>query len=191
MDGHVKYAVSQNTVFKREDHVFFFFKKRIGQCVSRTPDNRCLVKVWTQAKLQSYVKHHIDAIARVHSALVTMLIADWVSLMTQAKETVFQTQSYEATLIRLRIVRRETGGRQLQSRSSRACGVSRRRRKQAALKPEPSRQPGLHLERSMPNTIEDLRTPYRVMGNIWLLAQLREELGQLESFGSDSTCREK
>ena len=57
---------------------------------------------------------------------------------------------------------------------------------QRALKPEPSRQLGLHLDATlttqtrrrymstMPTTTEELRDKYAIMSNMWLLAQLRQ-----------------
>ena len=58
--------------------------------------------------------------------------------------------------------------------------------KQKALRPEPARSVGIHLDSSLsiqtqrrfmsnvPTTIEDLRTKYKVMANMFLLAQMRQ-----------------
>ena len=58
--------------------------------------------------------------------------------------------------------------------------------KQKALRPEPSRSVGIHLDSSlsiqtqrrfmakMPTNIEDLRTQYKVMANVFLLAKMRQ-----------------
>ena len=58
--------------------------------------------------------------------------------------------------------------------------------KQKALRPEPARGVGIHLDSSLsiqtqrrfmssvPTTIEDLRTKYKVMANMFLLAQMRQ-----------------
>ena len=50
---------------------------------------------------------------------------------------------------------------------------------QRSLKPEPSRQMGLHLDATLTiqtrsTTTEDLRDKYTMMSNMWLLAQLRQ-----------------
>ena len=63
---------------------------------------------------------------------------------------------------------------------------AREEKDQKALKPEPARQLGLHLDSSltiqtkrrfmsnMPTTTEQFRAKYRVMSNCWLLSKLRQ-----------------
>ena len=113
----------------------------------------------------------MDAVARGHGELITMVACDWQSLMTQFKqkyglhihETRLPAQSYfEACEEKL------ADGLLYPETLAQVVSLAEEN-KQKALKPEMSRQMGLRLDKSavfissMPNTIEELRSKCQVM----------------------------
>ena len=158
-------------------------------------------KTWNQAKLQSEAKQKVDAVTRAHGEPITMLACDWVSLMNQFKskyimqihETRLPAQSYfEAYEEKLQ------DGLLYPETLARVISLAEEN-KQKSLKPEMSRQMGLHLDNtltiqtkrrfisSMPGTIEELRNKYQVMTHMWLLAQMRQPTRPIYSDLKEST----
>ena len=103
-----------------------------------------LVMVWNTAKVQRDTKVQIEAVHKAHGEPISMVTADWVSL--------------------LRTFRAKYGNNI-----------------------HPSRLPvGIHLDSTLtiqtrrrfvstaPTNTEELRTKYKIMTNMWLLAQMRE-----------------
>ena len=160
-----------------------------------------LKKTWSQAKLQSEAKQKVDAVARAHGEPITMLACDWVSSKNQFKskygmqihETRLPAQSYfEAYEEKLQ------DGLLYPETLAQVISLAEEN-KQKSLKPEMSRQMGLHLDNtltiqtkrrfisSMPATIEELRNKYQVMTHMWLLAQMRQPTRLIYSDLKEST----
>ena len=72
-------AESAKDAFGVDPEISFPHKKELAK----------LKKVWNQAKLQLDAKQKVDAVARAHGELVTMLVCDWRSLVTQFKKIRF------------------------------------------------------------------------------------------------------
>ena len=129
------------------------------------------IKGWILAKVQAYTKLTIDAIAKAQGEPLTMLPADWTSLMVQ-----FNSKNWISDE---EVQPRGTG--KLSNKS-----LLPEEEKHANSKAELSRELGVHfgsslaIERrwryisSMPNSMDDLRTNFSVMSNMWLLAHLRQ-----------------
>ena len=147
-----------------------------------------LKKVWNQAKLLGDAKQKVDSVALAHGEPITTLTCDWISLMNQFKqkygphirETRLPGQTYfEAYEEKL------ADGLLYPETPAQVISLAEEN-KQKALKPEVSRQMGLHLDNtltiqtkrrflsSMPATIEERRNKYQVVSHLWLLAQLRQ-----------------
>ena len=145
-------------------------------------------KAWSSAKIASETKEKIDAVHRAHGEPVQMLEGDWVSLIRAFKvkygknihPSRLPAQSYY-----------ESYEEKLSNTTWRAEPLThvvslQEEEKQKALRPEPARSIGIHLDSSLsiqtqrrfmssvPTTIEDLRTKYKVMANMFLLAQMRQ-----------------
>ena len=114
-------------------------------------------KAWSSAKIAAETKEKIDAVHRAHGEPVQML---------------------EGDLIRAFKVK--------YGRSIHPSRLPQEEERQKALRPEPARSVGIHLDGSLsiqtqrrfmssvPTTIEDLRTKYKVVANMFLLAQMRQ-----------------
>ena len=117
-----------------------------------------------------------------------MLNSDWTSLMRKfrdqygkhLKEEDLPVQSYYEQF------EESLADGCLQAERLTHVVSAREEKNQKALKPEPARQLGLHLDSTltiqtnrrfmsnMPTTTEQFRAKYRVMSNCWLLAKLRQ-----------------
>ena len=145
-------------------------------------------KAWNSAKVTAETKQKIDAVHRAHGEPVQMLEGDWANMIRAFKLKYGQqihpsrlpAQSYfEAYEERLANTtwKAETLAHvvSLQEEES-----------QKALRPEPSRSVGIHLDSSlsiqtqrrfmakMPTNVEELLTKYKVMANMFLLAKMRQ-----------------
>ena len=138
---------------------------------------------WLDSKVNLKVKTRVDAVARA-------LTKDWATHVVSVQndniglnmlhEAKLPSQSYYESFEE-RLHNGVIEGKTL------AHVVSlEEEREQMALKAEPPTQMGLHLDSTltlltkkrylsrMPTDLESLRTKYRVMTNLWLLAQLRQ-----------------
>ena len=143
---------------------------------------------WLASKVNVEVKTKVEAVTRAHGQPITLLTADWASLIVQFKtqygmsihDAKLPAQSYyESFEERLHngIIEAETLAHVVSLADE---------REQIASKPEPPFQMGMHLDATlslqtkkkymstMPTNTESLRTKYRIMTNLWLLAQLRQ-----------------
>ena len=143
---------------------------------------------WLASKVNVEVKTKVEAVTRAHGQPITLLTADWASLIVQFKTQYGMSihdakppaQSYyESFEERLHngIIEAETLAHVVSLADE---------REQIASKPEPPFQMGMHLDATlslqtkkkymstMPTNTESLRTKYRIMTNLWLLAQLRQ-----------------
>ena len=145
-------------------------------------------KAWSSAKIAAETKEKIDAVHRARGEPVQMLEGDWVSLIRASKvkygknihPSRLPAQSYF-----------ESYEEKLSNTTWRAEPLThvvslQEEERQKALRPELARSVGIHLDSSLsiqtqrrfmssvPTTIEDLRTKYKVMANMFLLAQMRQ-----------------
>ena len=146
--------------------------------------------------LNHEVKTRMDAVARAHGLPIQYLVKDWASMWFQFKtqhglnihEVKLPSKSYcESLEERLHngVIEAETL----------AHAVSlEEEREQMASKPEPPTQMGLHLDSTLTLQTKKrylsgmlTRTKYRVMTNLWLLAQLRQPGRQLHADLSKDT----
>ena len=156
----------------------FTYKRELGK----------IIKAWSNAKVHSDTKLKIDAVARSHGEPVSMLCADWESLMvtfknkygTHLHDTVLPSQSYyEAFEERL-------ANGQFRAEPLNHVVSVHEQEDQESKKPETQRHMSLHLDgqltiqtkrrftSSMPTNPEELRQKYKIMTHCWLLAQMRQ-----------------
>ena len=142
---------------------------------------------WLASNVILEVKTRVDAVARAHGQPIQYLNKDLASMLFQFKtqhglnihEAKLPSQSYYESFEERRC--RNSDSRGELRRGTRANGVKTR----------PPTQMGLPLDSTltlltkkrylsrMPTDRESLRTKYRVMSNLWLLAQLRQPGRQL------------
>ena len=144
-------------------------------------------KAWSSAKIAAETKQKIDAIHRAHGEPVQMLEGDWAN-MIRAFKLKYGKQIHPSRLPAQSYY--EAYEEKLANTTWRAETLahvtSLQEEKQKALRPEPSRSVGIHLDSSlsiqtqrrfvakMPTNIEDLRTQYKVMATMFLLAKMRQ-----------------
>ena len=147
-----------------------------------------LVMVWNTAKVQRDTKVQIEAVHKAHGEPISMVTADWVSLLRtfRAKygnnihpsrlpaQTYFE--SFEERL---------ADGTTIAEPLSHVVSLAEEK-EQKEKRPESARQVGIHLDSTLtiqtrrrfvstaPTNTEELRTKYKIMTNMWLLAQMRE-----------------
>ena len=158
-------------------------------------------KAWSTAKVQSDTKRKVDAVQKAHGEPVQLLSEDWASLMRQFKKKYGKQhpskllgQSYfEAFEEKL------ASGELKAETLAQVISETEEEEEQRKLKPEPSRHLGINLDASlmiqtrrrylsaMPQNTEQLRTKYRIMSNMWLLAQMRQPGRRLYEEFNDRT----
>ena len=144
---------------------------------------------WLAVKVNHEVKTRVDAVARAHGQHIQYLTADWASMLVQFKKKQYGLNIHEAKLPAQSYY--ESFEERLHNEVIEAGTLAHvvsleEEREQMASKPEPPTQMGLHLDSTMtlqtkkryisrmPTDPESLSTKYRVMSNLWLLAQLRQ-----------------
>ena len=145
-------------------------------------------KAWSSAKIAAETKQKIDAIHRAHGEPVQMLEGDWAN-MIRAFKLKYGKQIHPSRLPAQSYY--EAYEEKLANTTWRAETLAhvtslQEEEKHKALRPEPSRSVGIHLDSSlsiqtqrrfvakMPTNIEDLRTQYKVMATMFLLAKMRQ-----------------
>ena len=161
-------------------------------------------KAWSTAKVQADTKRKVDAVQKAHGEPVQqpvqLLSKDWASLMRQFKKkygkmhpSKLPGQSY------FEAFEEKLASGELKAETLAQVISESEEEEQRKLKPEPSRHLGINLNTSlmiqtrrrylsaMPQNTEQLRTKYRIMSNMWLLAQVRQPGRRLYEEFNDRT----
>ena len=147
-----------------------------------------IVAAWKEGRLQSDTKAKLDAVTRAHGEPVSRLPEDWDSVMEaflnkygkDIPEDRLPSQSYFESF------EEKLNGNRLKPETLAQVISQEEEETQEQRRPEPSRQLHLTLDAnltvqtkrrymsSMPVSVEDLRTKYAIMSNMWLLGQMRQ-----------------
>ena len=129
-------------------------------------------KAWSSAKIAAETKEKIDAVRRAHGEPVQMLEGDWVSLIRAFKVKFGKTFTHPGYRLKATTNHPRKNFRILLGRAEPLTHVVslQEEERQKALRPEPARSVGIHLDSSLsiqtqrrfmssvPTTIEDLRS---------------------------------
>ena len=151
-------------------------------------EQAALLVAWTSARIQQDAKRQVDAVQRAHGEPVVMLETDWLGLMDQFKAKFgerIHDQSVPSQSCYESFEEKILDG-QLSAETLTHVVSLFEEDIQKASRPEPSRQLGLNLDATLTiqtrrryvSTLcltgsEELRDNYRVMANMWLLAQFQ------------------
>ena len=147
-----------------------------------------IVAAWKEGRLQSDTKAKLDAVTMAHGEPVSRLPEDWDSVMEaflnkygkDIPEDRLPSQSYFESF------EEKLNGNRLKPETLAQVISQEEEETQEQRRPEPSRQLHLTLDAnltvqtkrrymsSMPVSVEDLRTKYAIMSNMWLLGQMRQ-----------------
>ena len=147
-----------------------------------------LLKAWKATKIQVETKQKIDAVQRAHGEPVQTLVADWNSMICSFKDK-YGSNIHDSRLPAQSYFdgfeERLSDGSMIAEPLTHVVSMLEEQ-KMKAQKPEPARTLGINLDSSltiqtrrryvsaMPSNFEELRTKYKVMTNMWLLAQMRQ-----------------
>ena len=147
-----------------------------------------LSTAWKKAKAQLEVKTTTEALQRQHGEPVTMLPEDWTSVVVQFKKKFgsdLQDEELPSQFYYEEFQERLSAG-MLRAEPLEQVISMAEAEQQDSQRPDPPRQYGIHLNAQLtlqtrkryssvaPKNFEELRLKYEVMGNMWLLAQLRQ-----------------
>ena len=163
-----------------------------------------LLTVWNTARVQRDTKIQIEAVHKAHGEPISMIVADWTSLIRTFKAKYgnsihpsrLPAQSYfEGFEERL------TDGTTTAEPHSHVLSLAEEK-EQKEKKPEQARQVGIHLHSTLtiqtrrryvsspPSNTEELRTKHKIMTDLRLLAQMREPRRKLHADLDKDTFRD-
>ena len=167
-------------------------KDLFGVDIAKGPTNRLMqfriVKAWNATKHHSEAQLRVDSNASAHGEAIIMPSAGWMSLVDQFRlkygahlhDNCLPSQSDYKSL------EEDLADGQLNAETLAHVISLAEEERQRSQKPEPSRPLGLHLDSTLtiqicrkyissaPTSTAELRDKYAIMGNMWLLAQLRQ-----------------
>ena len=147
-----------------------------------------LLTVWNAARVQRDTKVQIEAVHKAHGEPISMIVADWTSLIRTFKAKYgnnippsrLPAQSYFEMF-----EERLTDGTMVAEPLSHVLSLAEEK-EQKEKRPEQARHVGIHLDSTLtiqtrrrfvptpPSNTEELRSKYKILTNLWLHAQMRE-----------------
>ena len=147
-----------------------------------------ITTAWKKARAEADIKVTTEALQRQHGEPIAMLPEDWTSVVVQFKKkygTDLPDEELPAQAYYEDFQERLSAG-MLRAESSDQVISMAEAEEQERQKPDPPKQFGIHLDSKLtlqtrrrytgtaPKNTEELRAKYKVMSNMWLLAQLRQ-----------------
>ena len=142
-----------------------------------------ITTAWNKARPQADIKVTTEALQRQHGELIAMLPEDWTSVVVQFKKkygTDLPDEELPAQAYYEDFQERLSAG-MLRAESLDQVISMAEAEEQERQKPDPPKHFGIHLDSKLTLqtrrrcvNIEELRSKYEVMSNMWLLAQLRQ-----------------
>ena len=147
-----------------------------------------ITTAWKKARAQADIKVTTEALQRQHGEPIATLPEDWTSVVVQFKKkygTDLPDEELPAQAYYEDFQERLSAG-MLRAESLDQVISMAEAEEQERQKPDPPKQFGIHLDSKLtlqtrrryvgtaPRNIEELRSKYEVMSNMWLLAQLRQ-----------------